>query len=71
MPADLPNLNYPVAGVYSFTNPQPTFLTISCGTGNVSISLNDGKVTLTNCPADDGAKAFWNAVEQFAPMKKQ
>lgn len=48
----------------------PTSLTFSCGKGQVAISMDTGKVTLTNCEVDDAAKSFWKAVERFAPMKK-
>lgn len=71
MPADLPPKYFStVPTVSSFANAQPRSITISCGTGSVEISLKDGKVTLTNCTVDDGAEAFWKAVELLAPMKK-
>jgi len=55
------------SGVSAIINPQN--MIISCGHGTVSISLETGKVTLMDCSLDDGALAWWKAVEQFAPMK--
>lgn len=42
-------------------------LIISCGKGQVIISMKDGKVTLKDCTADEGAKAFWDAIEKQFP----
>ena len=71
MPADLPPLiSVPSEQVISIGDLQPKSLIIACGAGQVSISLRDGKVTLTNCTVDEGATAFWKAVELIAPMKK-
>jgi hypothetical protein len=51
-----------------FVNPYPN-LVISCGEpgkgGSVTISTKDGHVTLDNCAPDDGARAFWRAVEMM------
>lgn len=44
-------------------------LMISCGGGNVSISLETGKVTFTNCTPDEAAKSFWDAVERMFPRR--
>lgn len=41
---------------------RPQFMIISCGKGNVSISMDDGSVKFTDCNPDDGAKAFWEAI---------
>jgi hypothetical protein len=69
MPLD--NSNIVNAPTLSIIQPYAQNLVVSCGHGgNVTISLEDGKVTLTDCSLDDGAKAWWAAVEQFAPMKK-
>jgi hypothetical protein len=43
---------------------QPAITVPACGTGHVRISLDDGKVTLTDCTADEGARAFWDAIEK-------
>jgi hypothetical protein len=46
--------------------PQYTMLTIQCGKGSVIIHTDTGKVELTGgCTPDEGAKAFWNAVEKM------
>ena len=42
-------------------------LTISCGKGRVKIPMSTGKVELENCDLDDGAAAFWRAVETMYP----
>ena len=72
MPLDLPPSSY-TATIPSFTmiTPGAQNLIISCGKGTVNINLETGKVTLIDCALDDGAKAWWKAVEQFAPMKKK
>lgn len=71
MPLDQPYNDYVVSGPsYSIQDLRPKNLVIACGKGHVSISLEDGKVTLTECTIDDGAKAFWKAVETFAPIRK-
>jgi hypothetical protein len=50
--------------LFSF-DPHPS-LTISCGSkGSVVISTKDGSVTLNDCPVDDGARAFWEAVARL------
>ena len=48
---------------------RPSNITFQCGAGSVSINIETGAVTLTNCTIDEGAKAFWKAVEYLAPMK--
>jgi len=71
MPADLPPPQYYSSGPsISIADCQPRSLIIACGSGQVVISLKDGNITLTDCSVDEGAKAFWKAVELFAPMKK-
>lgn len=70
MPADMPP-NYFLSVPSISMAIQPSYLSIRCGAGGtVTVSLQDGKVTLTNCPVDEGAKAFWKAVERFAPVRK-
>lgn len=52
--------------IYNF---QPTNLTIHCGGGQVVIAFDTGKVTLNGCTLDEGAKAFWDAVERMRPAR--
>lgn len=42
-------------------------ITISCGTGSVSINTETGQVTVTDCSLDDAARAFWRAVASIGP----
>jgi hypothetical protein len=42
---------------------RPQFLTISCGKGSVSVSMDDGSVKFEGgCTPDDSAKSFWEAI---------
>lgn len=45
----------------------PTALIISCGSGEVSISMKTGKVELKNCTEDEGARRFWDAIQRMYP----
>lgn len=46
----------------NFNIQEPTYFTISCGAGNVAISMKDGTAKFTNCAPDEAARAFWKAV---------
>lgn len=61
----------PVSQALTIASFQPTNLIITYGTGSVSISMKDGSVSFHNCEVDDAAKAFWKAVEHFAPTKER
>ncbi len=47
-------------------NPHPDLI-IQCGQGSVTISTKDGHVTLNRCSPDEGARAFWDAIERVYP----
>lgn len=42
-------------------------LIVSCGNGQVTISLKTGAVTFKDCEPDEGARRFWDAVEHMFP----
>jgi hypothetical protein len=69
MDTQQPPAFYQNGGIGIGTVRGPISLTFSCGKGQVAISMETGKVTLTDCELDDAAKAFWKAVELIAPMK--
>lgn len=48
---------------------RATSMTFACGTGQVVISFETGKVTFYGCTPDEGARAFWNAVERMFPKR--
>ena len=48
---------------------RATHFTIPCGTGQVIISFDTGKVEFKDCTPDEGAKAFWDAIERMYPRR--
>ena len=47
---------------------KPGSLNISCGEkGQIIISMSDGSVSYRDCTPDEGAVAFWAAVEKMFP----
>lgn len=69
-PAPTPVFTIPADQTLTLKSFEPTALTMTCGEGQVVISLKTGKVTLNNCTLDDGAKAFWKAVEHMFPRAR-
>ena len=56
----------PSGSMQSFSIQGPTYLTITCGKGNVSVSMEDGSVKFDGgCEPDDAAKSFWTAIRQM------
>jgi hypothetical protein len=51
-----------ITGPNGLTISRPQSLTITCGKGSVSISMDDGSVKFTDCEPDKGAQAFWEAI---------
>jgi hypothetical protein len=41
------------------------WLTITCGTGSVSVNMDDGTVKFTNCKPDEAGEQFWAAVRSM------
>lgn len=57
---------------FTITSKVSTSIWIQCGEhGNVSISLQDGSVHLERCTPDEGARAFWDAVQRTFPRPEK
>lgn len=56
--------------ILTIPSTRPMFMTISCGSGTLSIAMKDGTVTTTgNCNPDDAAMNFWSAVKRMTPKE--